>query len=195
MSSIVGFQGMPNAAHYAATKAYVQVPAEALYVELSPLGIDVLASAPGPTNSGFAARAGMRMGKVLSPAGVARPTLDALGRRSTVLPGFLSKLLTYSLIPLPRGVRVRIMVLELKVPLGDDWAALRSLVPVFLTYVLSFVFLGIYWVNRHHMLQTVEQVSGGVLWANLHLLFWLSLVPFVTGWMDENHFAAVPTAL
>lgn len=109
MSSIVGFQGMPNAAHYAATKAYVQVLAEALYVELSPLGVNVLASAPGPTNSGFAARAGMRMGTALNPADVAQPTLDALGYRSTVLPGFLSKLLTYSLIPLPRWARVRIM--------------------------------------------------------------------------------------
>lgn len=109
MSSIVGFQGMPNAAHYAATKAYVQALAEALYVELSPLGVDVLASAPGPTNSGFAARAGMRMGMALNPSDVAQSTLDALGRKSTVLPGFLSKLLTYALVPLPRWGRVRIM--------------------------------------------------------------------------------------
>jgi uncharacterized protein len=109
MSSIVGFQGMPNAAHYAATKAYVQALAEALYVELSPLGVDVLAAAPGPTNSGFAARAGMRMGMALNPADVAQPALDALGRRSTVLPGFLSKLLTYALVPFPRWARVRIM--------------------------------------------------------------------------------------
>jgi short-subunit dehydrogenase len=104
-----GFQGMPNAAHYAATKAYVQALAEALYVELSPLGVDVLASAPGPTNSGFAARAGMRMGMALNPSDVAQSTLDALGRKSTVLPGFLSKLLTYALVPLPRWGRVRIM--------------------------------------------------------------------------------------
>lgn len=109
MSSIVGFQGMPHAAHYAATKAYVQTLAEALHVELSPMGVDVLASAPGPTNSGFAARAGMRMGLALNPADVAQPTLDALGRRATVLPGLLSKFLTYALVFLPRTARVRIM--------------------------------------------------------------------------------------
>jgi uncharacterized protein len=109
MSSIVGFQGMPFAAHYAATKAYVQTLAEALYVELAPLGVDVIASAPGPTNSGFGDRAGMKMGKALSAAEVAQGTLQALGRKSTVLPGFLSKLLTYSLVPLPRWARVRIM--------------------------------------------------------------------------------------
>lgn len=109
MSSIVGFQGMPFAAHYAATKAYVQTLAEALYVELAPIGIDVIASAPGPTNSGFGDLAGMKMGKVLSAAEVAQGTLKALGRKSTVLPGFLSKLLTYSLVPLPRWARVQIM--------------------------------------------------------------------------------------
>lgn len=109
MSSIVGFQGMPFAAHYAATKAYVQTLAEALYVELAPLGVDVIASAPGPTNSGFADRAGMKMEKALSAAEVAEGTLNALGRKSMVLPGFLSKLLTYSLVPLPRWARVRIM--------------------------------------------------------------------------------------
>lgn len=109
MSSIVAFQGTPWAAHYAATKAYVQALAEALSVELAPLGVDVLASAPGPTNSGFAARAGMRMGLALNPHDLALPTLTALGRRSTVLPGRLSKLLTYSLVPLPRWARVRIM--------------------------------------------------------------------------------------
>jgi uncharacterized protein len=109
MSSIVGFQGMPFAAHYAATKAYVQTLAEALSVELAPTGVDVLASAPGPTNSGFGDRAGMKMGKVLSAGEVAQGTLNALGRKSTVLPGFLSKLLTYSLVPLPRWARVRIM--------------------------------------------------------------------------------------
>ncbi len=109
MGSLVGFQGTPNAAHYAATKAYVQTLAEALHVELAPLGVDVLASAPGPTDSGFAARAGMRMGLALKPADVARSTLGALGRRSTVLPGNLSRLLTYSLAPLPRWARVRIM--------------------------------------------------------------------------------------
>ncbi|MBD2100931.1 SDR family oxidoreductase, partial [Leptolyngbya sp. FACHB-261] len=96
MSSLVGFQGMPFAANYAATKAYVQTLAEALYVELAPKGVDVIASAPGPTNSGFGDRAGMKMGKVLSAGEVAQGTLKALGRKPTVLPGFLSKLLTYS---------------------------------------------------------------------------------------------------
>jgi hypothetical protein len=109
MSSIVGFQGMPFAAHYAATKAYVQALAEALYVELAPWGIDVLAAAPGPTHSNFAARAGMQLGVALEPADIAQPILTALGRQPTVRPGFLSKLLTYSLMPLPRSARVRIM--------------------------------------------------------------------------------------
>jgi uncharacterized membrane protein len=85
-------------------------------------------------------------------------------------------------------------VLELKVPHGTELSALDPLLPVFLTYVLSYVYIGIYWTNHHHMLHTVEKVSGGMLWANLHLLFWLSLVPFVTGWMGENHFASLPTA-
>ncbi|MBD2075488.1 SDR family NAD(P)-dependent oxidoreductase [Phormidium sp. FACHB-592] len=109
MSSIVGFQGMPFAAHYAATKAYVQALAEALYVELAPMGIDVLAAAPGPTHSGFATRAGMQMGMALKPEDIALPILNALGRRSVLLPGVLSKLLTYSLVPLPRWSRVQIM--------------------------------------------------------------------------------------
>lgn len=109
MSSIVGFQGTPNAAHYAATKAFVQTLAEALHVELAPLGVDVLSSAPGPVDSGFAARAGMRLGRALRPEDVARSTLDALGRKSTVYPGPLTKLLTFSLAPLPRRGRVRIM--------------------------------------------------------------------------------------
>ena len=109
MGSIVGFQGTPNAAHYAATKAYVQTLAEALHVELAPFGIDVLASAPGPTGSRFAARAGMKMGSTLTPADVARGTLKALGRRPTALPGTLSKVLAYTLAPLPRRVRVGIM--------------------------------------------------------------------------------------
>ena len=87
------------------------------------------------------------------------------------------------------------MVLELRVPHGDSLAALSSLLPIFLNYVLSFLYIGIYWNNHHHMLHTVNRVSGGILWANLHLLFWLSLFPFVTGWMGENHFAAMPTAL
>jgi uncharacterized membrane protein len=87
------------------------------------------------------------------------------------------------------------MVLELKVPHGEDMASLRPLFPVFLSYVLSFVFVGIYWNNHHHMLHATRKVSGAILWNNLHLLFWLSLIPFVTGWMGENHFAAGPTAL
>ena len=93
------------------------------------------------------------------------------------------------------AILITIMVLELKVPQGDTLAALNPLLPIFLTYVLSFVYLGIYWNNHHHMLHTVQHVSGGILWANLHLLFWLSLIPFVTGWMGQNHFAAGPTAL
>jgi uncharacterized membrane protein len=92
------------------------------------------------------------------------------------------------------AILITIMVLELRVPHGSDWAALTPLVPIFLTYVLSFVLLGIYWNNHHHMFQITERINGQILWANLHLLFWLSLVPFVTGWMGENHFAPVPTA-
>jgi uncharacterized protein len=109
LSSIVGFQGMPWASHYAATKAYVQTFAEGLRVEWASKGIDVLAAAPGPTASGFAARAGMTMGKAMHPWAIAKPILDSLGRRGTILPGFLSKLLVYSLIPLPRWARVRLM--------------------------------------------------------------------------------------
>jgi uncharacterized membrane protein len=93
------------------------------------------------------------------------------------------------------AILITIMVLELKVPHGADIDALRPLVPVFLTYVLSYVNLGIYWNNHHHLLHAAERVNGKILWANLHLLFWLSLVPFVTGWMGENHFAPLPTAV
>ena len=93
------------------------------------------------------------------------------------------------------AIIITIMVLELRVPHGTDWAALRPLVPVFLTYLMSFVFVGIYWNNHHHLLHAVDRINGGMLWANLHLLFWLSLVPFVTGWMGENHFAPLPTAV
>lgn len=93
------------------------------------------------------------------------------------------------------AIIITIMVLEMKVPHGEDWAALQSLFPVFLSYVLSFVYVGIYWNNHHHLLHATHHISGGVLWANLHLLFWLSLFPFATGWMGENHFASTPTAL
>jgi len=93
------------------------------------------------------------------------------------------------------AILITIMVLELKVPQRADWDALRPLLPVFLTYVLSFVFLGIYWNNHHHMFHATHQINGKILWANLHLLFWLSLIPFVTGWMGENHFAPLPTAV
>jgi uncharacterized membrane protein len=93
------------------------------------------------------------------------------------------------------AVIITIMVLEMKVPHGTEIAALLPMWPVFLAYVLSYVYVGIYWNNHHHLMHAVDRVTGGILWANLHLLFWLSLVPFVTGWMSENHFAAVPTAL
>ncbi len=93
------------------------------------------------------------------------------------------------------AILITIMVLDLKIPGGTDVTVLLPLVPVFLSYVLSFVFLGIYWNNHHHLLQAIKQVDGRVLWANLHLLFWLSLFPFVTGWAGENHFAAWPVAL
>ena len=93
------------------------------------------------------------------------------------------------------AIIITIMVLELKVPHGTDLAALSPLVPVLLSYVLSFIYIGIYWNNHHHMLHAVHKVNGGILWANLHLLFWLSLTPFVTGWMGENHFAPIPVAL
>jgi uncharacterized membrane protein len=93
------------------------------------------------------------------------------------------------------AIVLTIMVLELRIPHGQDLAALRPLLPVFLCYVLSFVYIGIYWNNHHHLLHAARSVSGGVLWANLHLLFWLSLLPFVTGWMGENHFGSIPTAL
>jgi uncharacterized membrane protein len=93
------------------------------------------------------------------------------------------------------AIIITIMVLELKVPHGTDWAALQKLSPTFLSYVLSFVYVGIYWNNHHHLLQATRQIKGPILWANSHLLFWLSLIPFVTGWMGENHFAQLPVAM
>ena len=93
------------------------------------------------------------------------------------------------------AILITILVLELKVPHGADLSALHDLLPVFLAYVLSFVVIAIYWNNHHHVLYLTDRITGGILWANLHLLFWLSLMPFVTGWMGENHFAPLPTAL
>lgn len=93
------------------------------------------------------------------------------------------------------AIVITIMVLEIKVVHGAEWSNLEPLVPVFLSYILSFIYLAIYWNNHHHMLHTCKHVTGSILWANLHLLFWLSLVPFATGWMGENHFAKIPTAL
>ena len=93
------------------------------------------------------------------------------------------------------AIIITIMVLELRAPQQASWTALVPLLPVFLSYVLSFVFLGIYWNNHHHLLQAIERVDGQVLWANMHLLFWLSFTPFVTAWMGENNFAAQPVAL
>ena len=93
------------------------------------------------------------------------------------------------------AIIITIMVLDLKVPHGADLSDLLPLIPIFLSYVLSFLYLGIYWNNHHHMLHVTDHVTAGMLWANLHLLFWLSLFPFVTGWMGENHFARMPTAV
>ena len=93
------------------------------------------------------------------------------------------------------AIIITIMVLEMKVPHGTGFAALKPLVPVFLSYVLSFVYIGIYWNNHHHLMHAARHVNGSILWANLHLLFWLSLIPFATGWMGENHFAPWPVAL
>lgn len=93
------------------------------------------------------------------------------------------------------AILITIMVLELRIPEGADWDSVQPIVPVFLTYVLSFVVLGIYWSNHHHLLHMADRITGGILWANLHLLFWLSLTPFATGWMGRNHFAPLPTAM
>ena len=93
------------------------------------------------------------------------------------------------------AIIITIMVLEMKVPHGDDLVSLKPLLPVFISYILSFINIGIYWNNHHHMMHAVKHINGTVLWANIHLLFWLSLIPFVTGWMGENHFAKWPVAL
>lgn len=93
------------------------------------------------------------------------------------------------------AIIITIMVLEIKVPHGTEFSDLKPLVPIFLSYIMSFIYLGIYWNNHHHMLHTVNNVTGKLLWANLHLLFWLSLIPFATGWIGENHFAPIPMAL
>lgn len=93
------------------------------------------------------------------------------------------------------AIVITIMVLELKVPHGAEFETIKPLLPVFLSYILSFIYIGIYWNNHHHMIHTVHHVTGRLLWANLHLLFWLSLIPFTTGWLGENHFAQLPAAL
>ena len=93
------------------------------------------------------------------------------------------------------AIIITIMVLEMKVPHGADWSDLLRVLPVFLSYILSFIYLGIYWNNHHHLFAATRRIRGSIMWANLHLLFWLSLIPFVTGWMGENHFAPLPTAL
>jgi uncharacterized membrane protein len=93
------------------------------------------------------------------------------------------------------AILITIMVLELRIPEGADWGAVQPIVPVFITYVLSFVVVGIYWNNHHHLIHAADRVTGGLLWANLYLLFWLSLIPFATGWMGRNNFAALPTAV
>jgi uncharacterized membrane protein len=93
------------------------------------------------------------------------------------------------------AIVITIMVLELRIPEGADWNAARPIVPIFITYVLSFIFVGIYWSNHHHLLHTADHITGTILWANLHLMFWLSLTPFATGWMGRNNFAPLPTAV
>jgi uncharacterized membrane protein len=118
-----------------------------------------------------------------------------IGKSSSARRGFVQKERLTAFSDGVIAIIITIMVLELKVPHGADWAALAKLAPTFLSYVLSFAYIAIYWNNHHHMLHTSERVNAAVLWANMHLLFWLSLVPFTTGWMGENHFAALPTAL
>jgi uncharacterized membrane protein len=113
----------------------------------------------------------------------------------TLIIGFMNSTRLEAFSDAVIAILMTIMVLELKIPHGTDLEAIVPLLPVFLTYVLSFIYLGIYWNNHHHMLHATKSVNGKVLWANMHLLFWLSLIPFVTGWMGENHFAPLPTAI
>src|SRR5213075_2541980 len=135
--------------------------------------------------------------RMLSPRGCPACTADEPGTYSAAANSVERRMTKGRLEAFSDGVIaviITIMVLELKVPHDADPDALLPLVPVFLSYVLSFVFVGIYWNNHHHMFHAVHHINGAVLWANLHLLFWLSLAPFVTGWMGENHFAPVPVA-
>jgi uncharacterized membrane protein len=118
-----------------------------------------------------------------------------VGERAATLGGGMGKHRLEAFSDAVIAIIITIMVLEMKVPHGDSLESLLPLVPIFLSYVLSFVYVGIYWNNHHHMLQACTKVSGSILWANLHLLFWLSLFPFATGWMGENHFASMPSAL
>jgi uncharacterized membrane protein len=121
----------------------------------------------------------------MAPAFLPRPMPYAFLMTTTRLEAFSDGVI---------AILITIMVLELKVPHGSDWASMRHTVFTLLMYVLSFAYLGIYWTNHHHMLHATQRVNGVVLWANLHLLFWLSLVPFATTWMGENHFTVLPTA-
>jgi TMEM175 potassium channel family protein len=150
-------------------------------------GAGVVASVP-PTHA------------VTSPVrhGRRKPGTPSLALRRRRLRGYHRRMEKNRLEAFSDGVLaiiITIMVLDLKVPHGSDLRVLRPLLPVFLTYVLSFLYLGIYWNNHHHLLKAARSVTGAMMWANLHLLFWLSLFPFVTGWMGENHFTTAPTAL
>src|SRR4026207_1168955 len=131
--------------------------------------------------AGEAARAPPKFFMVNTPSRLNHPRMSR-GRLEAFSDGVLAIIIT-------------IMVLELKVPHGTTWASLEPLLPIFLSYVLSFVYLGIYWNNHHHLLQSAQRINVPIVWTNLHLLFWLSLIPFTTGWMGENHFAELPTAL
>jgi uncharacterized membrane protein len=149
---------------------------------------------PGDGSIRFLAPAGRRSG----PTGIDTSDdffLRRLTGRGSVAPSPMGKARLEAFSDGVIAIIITIMVLELKVPHGETAEALRPLIPVFLSYVLSFLYMGIYWNNHHHMLHAVQKVTGPMLWANLHLLFWLSLTPFATGWMGENHFEAAPSAL